>query len=183
MIPVIKASYPHCDSLGCHQVVTGSCYLRDDAPNKCIITQTSNNSTCYVGISNGVIVDFIFIDACLINSATIQKCDIALKSNSVIWFVELKEVIFNGNVKADRNRKIRNAKKAVKQLASTINDFKSKGIDLSNYNVAALISFPPYISEPSPISIPTTATQSRINELSNLCGYANLYEGNHIIFT
>lgn len=183
MINQIKNTYPHCDSLGCHILVDNSCYVRDDAPNKCVINQSSNNSTCYIGISNGICVDFIFIDACLINSTSIQKCDLVLRTNSVVWFVELKEVVFNGNSKADRSRKIRNAKKAVKQLASTINDFKSKGINFNNHTIAALISFPPYITEPNPISIPTTSNQSRINEFSNLCGYASLYEGNHIIFS
>ncbi len=183
MISQIKIAYSHCDVLGCHQEISSSCYVRDDAPNKCIVSQNPNNATCYIGIFNNISIDLIFIDACLISSTSIQKCDLVLKSNSVIWFVELKEVIFNGNNKADRKRKIRNTKKAVKQLASTINDFKSKGINLNKYTVAALVSFPPYITEPNPISIPTTTNQSRINEFSNLCGFVDLYEGNHIIFS
>lgn len=182
MINQIKIAYSHCDILGCHKETKSSFYIKDDAPNKCLITNNPSIATCYILNSNSISVDFVCIDACLINTNAIQKCDLALITNSIVWFVELKEVIFNGNSKADRARKIRNSKKAVRQLASTINDFKLKGIDLSNHVVAGLISFPPYINQTNPISVPSTANQSRINEFSRLCGYVELYEGNHITF-
>lgn len=182
MINQIKITYSHCDIYGCHQTINTSFYIKDDAPNKCVITNNPNLATCFISNNNSKNIEFICVDACLINSNTTQKCDLILISDSIIWFVELKEVVFNGNLKADKSRKVRNAKKAVRQLASTINEFKLKGIDLTNYVVAGLISFPPYIDEANPISIPSTTNQSRINEFSRLCGYANLFEGNHIIF-
>lgn len=182
MINQIKLKYSHCDLLDCHQIANKSFFVKDNAPHKCIITYDSTKATCFIDNSNNIDIHFLCVDACLINDNNIQKCDLILLTDSVFWFIELKEVIYNGNTKADRTRKIRNSKKSVKQLASTINDFKSKGIDLSNHIVAALISFPPYINEANPISIPSTTSQSRINEFSKLCGYVNLYEGNHIIF-
>lgn len=182
MINQIKSKYPHCDILGCHQITQTSFFVKDDAPNKCIITYDSTKATCYIDNTNNIDIHFVCVDACLINETNIQKCDLILITDSIFWFIELKEVLYNGNLKADRTRKIRNAKKAVKQLASTINDFKAKGIDLSNHIVAGLISFPPYLNEPNPISIPSTASQSRINQFSLLCGYVDLFEGNYIGF-
>lgn len=182
MINQVKNSYPHCDNLGCHTRINDSFYCKDDAPNKCIIVADSNIATCYIENKNKLNIDFLCIDTCLINSASTKKCDLVLISDTAIWFIELKEVIFNGKVKADLSRKKRHAKKAVKQLATTINHFKSKGVDLSSHSVFSLISFPPYINESNPISIPTTSSQARINQYSNLCGYVDLYEGNHIVF-
>lgn len=182
MINNIKISYPHCDQLGCHQIVSDSFYFKDNAPSKCIIINDPNIATCYIENRKKLTIDFLCIDSCLINLEATKRCDVVLICDSVIWFIELKEVVFNGNVKDDIKRKIRNSKKAVKQLATTINHFKSKGIDINTYSVFSLISFPPYINETNPISIPTTTSQSRINQYANLTGYVDLYEGNHIIF-
>ncbi|WP_281634249.1 hypothetical protein [Flavobacterium luteolum] len=182
MINKIKVSYPHCDGSVCHTRVNTSFYCKDDAPNKCIIVNDPNIATCYIENKNNLNIDFLCIDACLINSDTTKKCDLVLISDNIMWFIELKEVIFNGNIKADLNRKKKHAKKAVQQLATTINHFKANGVDLSSHSVFSLISFPPYINESNPISIPTTSSQLRISEYSSLCGYVDLYEGNHIVF-
>lgn len=182
MINKVKTSYPHCDNLGCHTRINDSFFCKDDAPNKCIIITDSNIATCFIENKNNLDIDFICVDSCLISSVATEKCDLVLISDTVIWFIELKEVIFNGNIKADLNRKKKRAKKAVKQLAATINHFKANGIDLTSHSVLSLISFPPYINESNPISIPTTSSQSKIREYSRLCGYVDLYEGNHIVF-
>lgn len=182
MINRIKTSYLHCDSLGCHTRVNASFYCKDDAPNKCIIVTDSSIATCFIENKNNLDIDFLCIDSCLIGSESTKRCDLVLISDKTIWFIELKEVVFNGNLKADFSRKSKHAKKAVKQLATTINHFKSNGVDLSSHSVFSLISFPPYINESNPISIPTTSNQTRISEYSNLCGYVELFEGNHIVF-
>jgi hypothetical protein len=181
MINSIKAIYSHCDTDSCHQSINTSFCVKDDTPNKCVLTNSSD-ATIFVENKNSRNIDFVCVDSCLINTTSIQKCDLVLISNSTIWFVELKEMSYVGNFKKDQKRKVKHTVKAVKQLASTINDFKAKGVDLTGYSVSALISFPPYINETNPISIPSTSNQARINEYSSLCGYVDLYHGNHIIF-
>ena len=96
MINQVKNSYPHCDNLGCHTRINDSFYCKDDAPNKCIIVADSNIATSYIENKNKLNIDFLCIDTCLINSASTKKCDLVLISDTAIWFIELKEVIFNG---------------------------------------------------------------------------------------
>jgi len=181
MINNIKTFYPHCDSLSCHEIHNTTFYIRDVDNSKCEAVQNPNDATCCVENSNTDDIDFICIDKCVINNETIKKCDCAVIKNNVIWFIELKEVSFSGNRRLDSQKRKNGRKKAVKQLASTINDFKSKGVDLSNYLVAGLICFPPYINESNPITIPTASAQVQLLEYINLCGYSDLFEGNHIV--
>ncbi|WP_299430474.1 hypothetical protein [uncultured Maribacter sp.] len=180
MIEQIKKFYQHCDTNHCHKEFENSFYLHDHNNSKCEATSDSNNATCLIETSDNNKVDFIAIDECLISESNIKKCDALVAKEKVVWFIELKEV--NWSINTSLNvKKRRNARlKAVKQLASTINDFKSKGIDFQLYTVAGLISFPPFALS-NPTSLPSTSSQARILEFVNLCGYSELYEGNHIV--
>lgn len=182
MISSLKKKYPHCRTDYCHSEVSYSIYVSDNESAKCSYSNVRRGSTLYIQNDSNVTFDFIAIDKCLIKSNKIKKCDLALHLNDRwVWFIELKEVIFNGNSSRDRNRKLKASKKAVQQLGSTINDFKSKGVDLSKLKIFTLISFPPFIDETSPISIPSPAQQARVLELSEICGVAELFEGNYIV--
>lgn len=182
MINQVKICYSHCDNLGCHKRMNTSFFVRDNAPDMCVIINDKSAATCFIENTSDKVIDFICVDSCLINTNQIKKCDFCMISENIIWFVELKEVLFSGNAKADIKRKKRNANDAVKQLASTINDFKLKGFDFSNLSVFSLIAFPPYVDETNPITIPSTSSQSRVLKYSNLCGFVDLFEGNHLVF-
>ena len=66
MINNIKISYPHCDQLGCHQIVSDSFYFKDNAPSKCIIINDPNIATCYIENRKKLTIDFLCIDSCSI---------------------------------------------------------------------------------------------------------------------
>lgn len=185
MIPQIKVCYPDCDVHGCHQIMKSSFYVKDNAPLMCSITTNSVDATLFVRNNDNVDIDCVCIDSCLITSDEIKKCDLVIISEETIWFIELKEMSYHHSVPNSKDIKRKNyiAKKAVKQLASTIKDFKLKGVNFDNYIVTALISYPPFVNEINPISIPSTAIQARVNEFSRACGYVNLYEGNYIVFS
>ena len=180
MIDEIKRAYAECDNNNCHQRLNHSFYIKDGNPS-IVLSTSPQGATCYIENSRGVNLDLIHVDNCLIDDR-IQKCDLVLTDNTVIWFIELKEVKFNGNIAADRKRVVRASKKAVKQLASTINDFINKGIGLSQTNVFALISYPPFLNQQNPITIPSTSAQLRISQFRRLCNFTTLYEGNHLVF-
>lgn len=183
MINQIKLAYGVNSFSSCTELHTTSFYLKDPDAGKCQTSNVSNDTTCLIDIPNQKDVFFIAIDECLIpQSANKKKCDVVIFDDIKIWFIELKQVQFSGVGRLDRQKKNNGRRKAVKQLASTILDFKSKGIDLSNMVVGALISFPPFINEPSPITIPSTASQTRMLEFATLCGYSDLFEGNHVVF-
>lgn len=181
MITNIKSSYIHCDHSHCHQEYFSSFYIKDVENSKCETLLSPIGATCCIENSNTDLIDFLCIDKCLIDSNELMKCDCLVIKGNIIWFIELKEVVFSGDRKKDIKRKNKGRKKAVKQLASTINDFKAKGVDLSDKLVAALICFPPYIDETNPITIPTTTSQVQILNFSNLCGYTEIFEGNHLV--
>lgn len=169
----------------CYHVFVNNFYLNDNTLNICQATLNNKNSTCLIENSSNLEIVFGAVDNCLIvnddKNQGVSKCNALVFNDNIIWFIELKEVVFSGNSKADKNRKKRSRKKAVNQLASTINYFKDKGVDFEFIKVGALISFPPYIDEINPISIPQVSTQTRLLEFINLCGYTDLYEGNHIV--
>ncbi|MFS4493110.1 hypothetical protein [Maribacter sp. 2308TA10-17] len=180
MIDKIISAYPHCKTNLCHEEFGVSFYLNDYNNAKCIATTDRINATCYIENSDLKIIDFIAIDDCLITSDNIKKCDALITKKKVVWFIELKEVTWSNNAALNRKKRNTNRKKAVEQLASTINDFKQKGIDFSDYFVAGLISFPPFAIS-NPVTAPTTSSQARVLEFANLCGYSELHEGNYIV--
>lgn len=183
MINKIKDHYGHCDNNNCHIPFVSSFFINDFENGKCEVTacNCNANSTCFIENKNKSQIDFVAIDECLIASNDLKKCDCVVTNDSSIWFIELKEVDWSTRSSLNRQKKKNARRKAVKQIASTINDFKSKGIDLNNHLVVGLIAFPPFTNLKSPTSIPTTSSQSRILEFINLCGFDNLHEGNHIV--
>ncbi len=181
MIDQVKTSYSHCDVNHCHQRLIQSFFLKDENPGKCLVILTNNDATCFIDNPRNKIIDFLAIDACLIGGEK-KKCDAVVADNNSIWFIELKEVIWSNRPAKDRRKRKNVRKKAVQQLASTINDFKTKGINLDQLKVVALISFPPFTVDINPITIPTASSQARVLEFVNLCGYTDLFEGNHIVF-
>ncbi len=183
MIDQIKSAYNHCDQDNCHERHASSFYLNDANDSKCQASTNKIGATCFIENSNSKEIDFLAIDACLIpETRDIKKCDAVVYDELIIWFIELKEVQWSKSSSLNR-RKRKNARiKGVKQLASTILDFKNKGVNLDQIKVAGLISFPPFIDVDNPISIPTTSSQERVLEFASLCGYSDLFEGNHIVF-
>ncbi|KAA2242585.1 hypothetical protein F0L74_08600 [Chitinophaga agrisoli] len=81
---------------------------------------------------NGTTVCVVKTDNCLFNDDT-KKCDCFVFSNDKFYSVEIKE-----NSSGNRNKK-RN--KAVEQLTATFEFLIRSGIDLSPYEVKAIICF------------------------------------------
>ena len=127
---------------------------------------------------------FLSIDNCIIKNEKIKRCDFLVTDNeSIVVFVEIKEINYSGNTNKDYKKKSKYRKDAIEQLASTINNFIQKGVDLSNFHVETVIAFPPYIKNSNPTTIPSTCSQTRIAQLLRLCGYSSINEGNHIVFS
>lgn len=181
MIDQIRSKYLICSSNQCDEEYITSFYINDILDGKCTASITLQNATCFIENNDNSKIDFVAIDSCLITDISIQKCDALVTKKKIVWFIELKEITQTGTRKQYTKRKINHRKKAVKQLASTINDFKNKGIDFADYLVAGLICFPPFPLLSMPTNIPTTASQARIFEFQSLCGYTDLHEGNHIV--
>jgi len=180
MVNLIRNFYPSCDANSCNLEFKSSFYINDQSSGKCVATTNPTNATCFIENSTKEKIDFFAIDDCIIEGVSIKRCDAAVSKKNIIWFIELKEVQWSTNPTKNREKRKKVRKKAVAQIASTINDFKSKGIDFSGFLVAGLISFPPFtISNPS--SPPSTSSQARILEFANLCGYTEIYEGNYIV--
>jgi hypothetical protein len=180
MINQIRNAYVTCDKNSCHLEFKSSFYLNDHSNGKCEATQISTDATCFIENSSAEVIHFFAIDDCIIDGTSIKRCDAAVSKKNIIWFIELKEVNWSSSTTKNREKRKKVRKKAVIQIASTINDFKSKGIDFSNYLVAGLISFPPFTIS-NPTSTPSTSSQARILEFSKLCGYTELHEGNYIV--
>ncbi|WP_299059071.1 hypothetical protein [uncultured Polaribacter sp.] len=180
MINQLTEKYPNLTSDSCHETLKDSFFIKDTLNGKCLTSLNSEGATCFVENTNDEQIIFVAVDACLIKDTTIKKCDTLVTKNKIIWFIELKEIIQSGTRKKFIKRKKNHRKKALKQIASTINDFKSKGIDFSGYFVAGLICFPPFPSIALPTNIPTTSSQVRILEFQKICGYTELHEGNYI---
>lgn len=179
MVKEIKKAYPVCDENSCHENFSVSFYLHDRNNGKCVATTSPLNATCFIEKDKAKSIDFFAIDDCLIGDGSL-RCDALVTTKKVFWFIELKEVQWaNDNELNHQKRKIAR-RKAVIQIAQTINHFKQKGVDFKNCLVAGLISFPP-LSSPNPISVPSTSSQTRILKFTQLCGYSSLYEGNHIV--
>jgi len=160
-----------------------SSFFVKDNIDKCEVSLQNENSTIYIENSSNKKIHFFSIDNCLIKSVDIKKCDAAITDNKfVIVFIEIKEITYTNDGAKDRRKKAKHCKKAVEQLASTINDFKQNGIDLDSYRVEAIISFPPLISQTNPTTIPLASSQARISQFQRLCGYSNLNQGNHLVF-
>jgi|GEM_PF-2748656 len=186
MINQIKRYYSICEVNSCNTISNVSFYLKDPDAGKCIISNNSKDGTCFIENPSSKDINFVAIDECLIPATLenkgIKKCDALVFDDIIMWFIEIKEVQFSGNSKLDAQKRRNGRKKAVEQIASTINDFKNKGVDLSTHKIAGLISFPPYINQTNPITIPTVASQALILKFANECGFADLYEGNHLLF-
>lgn len=180
MINQIKSKYLSCNLGTCAEEYIESFYINDILNGKCSTSLTPENATCYIENKDGNIIDFVAIDSCLIEDITIKKCDTLVIKDKILWFIELKEIVQSGSRKQFTKRKINRRKKAVKQIASTINDFKKKGINFDDYLVAGLICFPPFPLLSMPTNIPTTSSQARILEFQSLCGYTEIHEGNYI---
>jgi hypothetical protein len=180
MINQIKQIYSTCIDDSCHENYITSFYIDDNLNGKCSSSLTFHNATCFIENKNLENINFIAIDDCLISDNTIQKCDALVTKEKVLWFIELKEIDQTGTREQFNKRKKNHRKTAVKQLASTINDFERKGINFTGFLVAGLICFPPFPLVSIPTNIPTTSSQARILEFQNLCGYTELHEGNYI---
>ncbi|QTD39224.1 hypothetical protein JL193_08310 [Polaribacter batillariae] len=180
MINQIKQAYLSYGSNSCNETHITSFYINDNLNGKCSSSLTFKNATCFIENVDKTEIDFVAIDDCLIAETTIQKCDALVTKGNIIWFIELKEIDQSGTRIQFSKRKKNHRKKAVKQLASTINDFKNKGINFTGFLVAGLICFPPFPLLSMPTNIPTTSSQARILEFQHLCGYTELHEGNYI---
>lgn len=180
MINQIIQKYPSCTVNTCHETHISSFYIKDILNGKCLTSLSPLDATCFIENINNEGISFVAVDACLISSNTIKKCDTLVTKNKTIWFIELKEIVQSGTRKQFNKRKKNHRNKALEQIASTINDFKNKGINFSGYLVAGLICFPPFPSIAMPTNIPTTSTQARILKFQNLCGHTELHEGNYI---
>lgn len=182
MINNILTTYNKSADSTCIASYTSSFYIKDDTPH-CSSSLVNQNATCFVLKTDEERTYFIAIDNCLVTDSTIQKCDCCITDGiSKIIFIELKEMNYSGDTRRDHNRRSKHTKEAVKQIASTINNFKNKGVDFNELSVEAVVSYPPYTGETNPISIPSTASQARINQLNSLCGHTDLFVGNHVIF-
>ncbi|MBE7629499.1 hypothetical protein [Tenacibaculum piscium] len=179
MIDQIKQKYSCCNNI-CHEEHLTNFYINDISNGKCITSTSVINSTCLIENTDNAKIDFIAVDSCLICDNSIEKCDVLVTKKETIWFIELKEISQEGSREQFKKRKKNYRKKATSQIASTINDFKNKGIDFSGYNVAGLICFPPYSPLSIPSNIPTTTAQIRILEFQKACGFTELNEGNFI---
>lgn len=179
MIKEIKKAYPVCDANTCHENFSVSFYLHDRNNGKCIATTNPKNATCFIEKDKANSIDFIAIDDCLIGNES-MKCDALVTTKNIFWFIELKEVQWTNNGNLNRQKRQNGRKKAVIQIADTINHFVANGIDFSNCIIAGLICFPPF-STPHPTTIPSTSSQARVLEFAQLCGHSNLHEGNYIV--
>jgi hypothetical protein len=179
MIKSIKKIYPICDNNNCHENFSTSFYLHDQNNGKCIATINPNNSTCFIEKDKATTIDFVAIDDCLIGIDS-MKCDALVTVGKILWFIELKEVQWSHDSNLNRTKRRNARKKGVIQIAETINHFKANGINFKDCIVAGLISFPPF-SSPNPTTVPSTSSQARVLEFTQLCGYTELYEGNHIV--
>lgn len=180
MINQIKNKYSDCSINLCDEKHLSSFYINDILNGKCTTSKNLENATCFIENKDSKAVYFVAIDDCLICDTTIQKCDAIVTKEKIIWFIELKEINQTGTRSQFNKRKKNHRKTAVKQLASTINNFKTNGIDFTNFIVAGLICFPPFPLLSVPTNIPTTSSQARILEFENLCGFTELHEGNYI---
>lgn len=182
MVNQIKQKYNEGVFNFCNEKHFDSFFINDSLNGKCSTSLSSVGSTCLIKNTNKNEINFIAIDSCLITDSTIKKCDAVVINSKTIWFIELKEIDQTGSIRQFRKRKRNHRKKAMEQIASTINDFKNKGVNFSGYLVAGLISFPPFPSISMPTNIPKTSTQTRILQFQNLCGFTEIREGNYIVF-
>lgn len=180
MINQIKEKYLSYSENSCGEKHNTSFYINDILNGKCTTALTFEEATCFIENKKAKNIYFIAIDDCLISDITIKKCDALVTTENIVWFIELKEINQSGTRKQFTKRKQNHRKTAVKQLASTINDFKRKGIDFTEFLVAGLICFPPFPHLTIPANIPTTSSQARILEFQDLCGYTELHEGNYV---
>lgn len=180
MVNEIKTKYNHNDE--CYSKFETSFFIKDD-DDRCEATLENNNSTIYVENRRNIEIHFFAIDNCVITSTLVKKCDACITDNkNLIIFLEIKEISYSNDRRKNLRKKSKHAAKAVKQIASTINDFKNRGIDLSQIRVEGIISFPPLTNQTNPTTIPQASSQARISQLQRLCGFSNLNIGNHIIF-
>lgn len=183
MVNQIKTSYSHCSTDKCQVSNKVSFYIKDVENSKCVVTVEMKDSTVFVENKSNDLIHFFAVDQCLIKTVSIQKCDCCVTNNkNRIVFIELKEVSFTKSNKKNRAKRAKYRKTAVDQLGSTINDFIANGINFDGYVVEALISYPPYVTETNPTTIPKSSSQARIAQFSSICGFTELSEGNYLVF-
>ena len=169
---VNSINYPSC----CEVISENEFYIKDVKNGKCEKTSILDYHLKISNFNNKTIV-FLKIDKCVYDDGDSKKCDCVLADESIIYFVEIKEI-----EKFDDHFKKKNARsEAKKQLINTINLFKEKYSILDMKNVNAVIALQPKL-EDNYINIITLKKQNVIDSFMESCGTPFIYEGNHIKF-
>lgn len=136
MKQAIEVAFPQVKNGGCLQTFEKSfeIYDSDDEPKRCYVSNETDQDVHFAVLNPGnKEISFVAIDNCVFNAKDSKRCDCAIFSIDTFCFLEIKNV----GVKQRRNSRI----DAQRQLASTIIEFKDRGISFDNYELEAIISF------------------------------------------
>lgn len=155
----------------CSESIREKSFWIKDSENGFSEICTSVDGQLFVINKFGITVDFLKIDSCVYSPNDEERCDCSLSTTEKIYFIEFKEKEDFSNNKSKR----RSRKKAISQLASTINNFKLFNIDLLNsFGVIVLTPKLPH----SHRQIVSACHQSEIAEMFLKSGCPNLLIGN-----
>jgi len=166
-------SYGHC----VEHLSDFTAYIKDGEDGVCYVSDPSDWDVAVKSV-NETGCEFIKVDKCIYGDGDESHCDCAFKTETELYFVEIKQSIAfdDGEAHAKRS-KIR--KDARNQLAETINLFK-KDFSLNDLrNVHAVIATKPAVSDQTIVPI-STRNQAAIAVFEAKCGCVNIYEGNLI---
>lgn len=124
----------NCSIPSSYQIIDIPQFYVYDAEDGRPVTIVPQNQEYQLTVKNPEATDICFVktDKCLFNDET-KKCDCILYNTGKFFLVEIKSSSSGG-----RSSK---RKKAVEQLADTINLLKDNGIDLDAYETKAIICF------------------------------------------
>ncbi len=175
MKEILKQAFPNCATNDCLKA-ENALYFEvfdpssedDTLKTPCYLVYESGKGHFQVKNNAGKMIHFAAVDNCIFTDNTHKKCDFMLFDDKVFCFADIK------NVKTSQRKHAK--KDAKEQIETTIALFLSK-IDLSNYEIKAVIALT--FQQTYPIAkVSTQDAKIRFEDKFK----AMLYEGNRIDF-